>query len=344
MLTRDRLKHILQRLPQLRVAMVGDLFLDRYWMIDPQLDEPSLETGLTAWQLTDTRLSPGAGGTVINNLTALGIGKVDCVSLLGPDGEGAELRALLGQQGVDLSHTHEAEGFVTPFYTKPMFLQPDGTWQEGHRMDRKNLSPTPQPLRRRLVESLETLAKQVDAVILLDQLTLEDTGVVTAPVREAAARLANAHPELVVLADSRAFLHKFRDISIKCNDQEAAALTGGQAKGEFDLEGVYASLRTLQQRTHRPAFVTCNRHGIAVMAQGQPLLVPAVKQPGPIDVVGAGDASTAGLVSALCAGASPQEAAAFANLCAGVTVRKLGTTGTASPEEVLALFTEQEAM
>ncbi len=29
------------------------------------------------------------------------------------------------------------------------------------------------------------------------------------------------------------------------------------------------------------------------------------------------------------------------NLAAGVTVRKLGTTGTASPEEMLALYHEQ---
>lgn len=342
-MTRERLQSLLLKLPSLRIAVVGDLFLDRYWMIDPALDEPSLETGLDAWQVVDTRLSPGAAGTVINNLCALGIGRVHCISLLGQDAEGFALKQLLQARGVDMEGTVESEGFHTPFYTKPMFLQPDGTWKEGHRLDRKNHGVTLEALQQRMVAGMQALKQQVDAIILLDQLTQENTGVVTTAVRDAAAALAEQHPELVVFADSRAFLHKFRTISIKCNDQEAAALTGGQKDGAFDQEAVFASLQALQQPTPRPVFVTCNRHGIAVMADGQPQLEPAVKQEGPIDVVGAGDASTAGMVTALCTGATPREAAAFANLCAGVTVRKLGTTGTASPDEVLALFDEQKA-
>lgn len=342
-MTRQRLQQLLDRLPGLRVAVVGDLFLDRYWMIDPHLHEPSLETGLPAWQVVKTRLSPGAAGTVINNLCALGIGQVHCVSLLGEDGEGADLRALLNALQVNLEHTPSDNGFHTPFYTKPMFLQLDGTWQEGSRIDRKNSGATPQSLQQHVLNSMAALAREVDAIILLDQLTEENTGVVTAMVRDAAAALARAHPELVIFADSRAFLDRFSDISIKCNDAEAAALTGGRATEAFDREAVFASLRALQQRTDRPVFVTCNRHGIAAMDGGRPMLLPAVKQSGPLDVVGAGDASTAGMVSALCAGASPAEAAAFANLCAGVTVRKLGTTGTATPGEVLAIFDEGQA-
>ena len=55
---------------------------------------------------------------------------------------------------------------------------------------------------------------------------------------------------------------------------------------------------------------------------------------GEIDPVGAGDSCTSGIVSALCAGASPEEAGLLGNLVASVTVQKLGTTGTASPEEI----------
>jgi bifunctional ADP-heptose synthase (sugar kinase/adenylyltransferase) len=39
-------------------------------------------------------------------------------------------------------------------------------------------------------------------------------------------------------------------------------------------------------------------------------------------------------VSALCTGATHAEAAFVGNLCASVTIRKLGTTGTASPDEL----------
>ena len=47
-----------------------------------------------------------------------------------------------------------------------------------------------------------------------------------------------------------------------------------------------------------------------------------------------------GIVSALCGGATLEEAALLGNIVASITVRKIGQTGTASPEEVVACFTE----
>ena len=48
MLTDASLNAILERIPQLTIGVVGDLFLDRYLDIDATLTEPSLETGLDA--------------------------------------------------------------------------------------------------------------------------------------------------------------------------------------------------------------------------------------------------------------------------------------------------------
>jgi bifunctional ADP-heptose synthase (sugar kinase/adenylyltransferase) len=58
---------------------------------------------------------------------------------------------------------------------------------------------------------------------------------------------------------------------------------------------------------------------------------------GEIDVVGAGDAVSANLVSALAAGATLTEALELANAAASVVLHKLGTTGTASVAEIAAL-------
>jgi sugar/nucleoside kinase (ribokinase family) len=66
--------------------------------------------------------------------------------------------------------------------------------------------------------------------------------------------------------------------------------------------------------------------------------VPALVPEGPIDPVGAGDSVTAGMVASLLSGASPIEAASVGNLVASITIRQLGTTGTASPAEVLAAW------
>src|SRR5258707_14739877 len=94
-LTETVIEQILERLPRCTVGVLGDLFLDRYLDIDTRLTEPSLETGLDAFQVVGVRSSPGAAGTVINNLAALGMGRICPLSIIGDDGEGHELRQAL---------------------------------------------------------------------------------------------------------------------------------------------------------------------------------------------------------------------------------------------------------
>src|SRR3954470_14737169 len=121
MLTDEALDRILAGMPRLRVAVLGALFLDRYFDIDAALTEPSIETGLDAYQVVRVRPYPGAAGTIISNLVALGVGRVVPISLIGDDGEGYELRQTLGQMSaVDANFVASAADRRTPTYTKPM--------------------------------------------------------------------------------------------------------------------------------------------------------------------------------------------------------------------------------
>ena len=52
MISLARLEELLGRYAQLRIALQGDLFLDRYLDLDPELQESSIETGLEAYQVT----------------------------------------------------------------------------------------------------------------------------------------------------------------------------------------------------------------------------------------------------------------------------------------------------
>jgi phosphoglycolate phosphatase-like HAD superfamily hydrolase len=87
----------------------------------------------------------------------------------------------------------------------------------------------------------------------------------------------------------------------------------------------------------KPVFVTRGARGILTVDAAGVHLAPAVQVLGKTDTVGAGDTVTAALALCLGAGLAPAEAAGFANLAAAVTVQKLFQTGTASPEEVLAI-------
>jgi len=82
---------------------------------------------------------------------------------------------------------------------------------------------------------------------------------------------------------------------------------------------------------------------LVVRPGATPVGVPSFPVTGPIDIVGAGDNATSGVVAALLAGASDVEAAEVGNLVASVTVQKLGTTGTATPQELLARWDEIDA-
>src|SRR5262245_41066601 len=95
MLTTALVEQVLARAPALTVGVLGDLFLDRYLDLDASLTEPSVETGLDAYQVVRVRAAPGAAGTVINNLAALGVGRILPLAVIGDDGEGHELRQAL---------------------------------------------------------------------------------------------------------------------------------------------------------------------------------------------------------------------------------------------------------
>src|SRR4029079_3311632 len=120
MLTTELIERILATIPQRTIGVLGDLFLDRYLDIDPALNEPSVETGKTAYQVTRVRSYPGALGTVMNNLAALGVGTIPPVTLIGDDGEGYELRqALKAFPAVTHDGILTAPDRRTPTYTKP---------------------------------------------------------------------------------------------------------------------------------------------------------------------------------------------------------------------------------
>ena len=337
----QELRELMAQFGGLRITVAGDLFLDRWWEVDQSLQELSVETGLPARQVTGRRMSAGAAGTVLNNLAALGVGTIRIVSATGDDGEGYELNRLLGERGIDCTYLIRDERIVTPTYTKPMFYEPGQEEREGERFDIKNTASMPEDIQKCLADFVREAARDSDALIVLDQLTEENRGVVTAFMRRELKALGEERPEFLIFADSRAFADRFSSVTIKCNDKEARAIMGLE-DGDFSLEQMEGCMKALELRTGRKAVITCGSRGILVEDEGQTCLLPALPVKGPMDVCGCGDVSTSGLVSARCAGAGWKKSAEFANLCAAVTIRKIGQTGTSSPEEILGRFRENE--
>src|SRR5262245_8240556 len=171
-LTPAVIEQILDRLPSLRIGVLGDLFLDRYLDLDAALTEPSLETGLDAYQVVRVRSYPGAAGTVINNLAALGVGRIDAIAVIGDDGEGCELRqALRALRVVNAEHVFSWDGRRTPTYTKPMLCEAGKPARELNRLDIKNRTPTPAEAEDRVLAALAEVWPHLDALLVLDQVS-----------------------------------------------------------------------------------------------------------------------------------------------------------------------------
>ncbi|MEO7319272.1 MAG: PfkB family carbohydrate kinase [Chthoniobacteraceae bacterium] len=329
-MTSARFAEITSRYPQLRIGVVGDFCLDRYLEIDPARAEISIETGLPVHNVTRVRSQPGAAGTIVNNLVALGVGQIVVVGFCGEDGEGWELvRALRALRGVTLDHFLETPERATFTYTKPMLAG-----RELSRLDIKNWSPTPAGLSARIAAQVRELAEKVDALVVMDQVSLDETGVVTPAVLAALGEVAARFPTLPILADSRRGLGKFPAVTFKMNAAELAELTGASS------EDAATSASALARERGRPVIVTLAERGLlGALPDGTTVSLPALPVRGEIDVVGAGDSVTANAVAALAAGASMEEALAIANAAASIVIHQLGTTGTASVAEIGRMLT-----
>jgi bifunctional ADP-heptose synthase (sugar kinase/adenylyltransferase) len=329
----ERLEEILTVFDRLRIAVLGDFFLDKYLHVDPSKAEVSIETGKTAHQVVDIRRSPGAAGTVVCNLAALGVGSLQAIGFCGDDGEGYDLRKGLAALGCTSTHLHTAADRRTPTYLKPRDQDTPGLEGEHNRYDTKNRRPAGDAIQQAILDSLDLLLPDLDAVIVLDQVEEAECGVVTAKVRDGLSDRAGRWPNVVFWADSRLRIRRFRSVLIKSNQFEAVGMENPPPGEEIEPQRLLEAAAVLRSKTGAPVFVTRGSHGMYV-TDPEPTLVPGVTLSGPIDPTGAGDSATAGAVAALCAGATLPEAALVGNLVASLTVEQLATTGTASRSQV----------
>jgi sugar/nucleoside kinase (ribokinase family) len=187
----------------------------------------------------------------------------------------------------------------------------------------------------RLLRSLAGLWPRLDALLVLDQVSEAGCGVITTRVRDQLAEMGNADPGKMILADSRRFIGQFHSVWLKPNQAECRCAME-EASAENAAGADCAAL--LAERAGRPVFCTQGERGIQVVdprpGSRRNILVPAYPVAGPIDIVGAGDSTSAAIACAIAGGVSLEEAAAFGNLVASITIQQIGTTGKASPDQV----------
>jgi rfaE bifunctional protein kinase chain/domain len=313
----------LAELPKRSALVVGEICLDRWCTYDPAASEPSRETGIPRIAVVETDVTPGAGGTIANNLASIGVGRVNVLGVAGDDGSGYELRTALECRGISSELLLRLRGRPTFTYTK--LINQATRIEDQPRIDFiANQFLTPE-IEQAILERLRQHAHSFDIIFVSDQAETGQAGVITPAVREALTAIAR---ERIVWVDSRLRAHEFRNVILKPNEREADAASQ-RLFGKRD----YGALR---EATESPCLiVTLAERGALVIDEHGQRLVSAFPNLQPVDICGAGDSFSAAAGMAYALGASPDLAARFGNFAASITVTKPGT-GTALPEEMLA--------
>ena len=335
--SRDWLEECLRGLKNVRVAVFGDFCLDAYWLIDTQRQEISIETGRPVRHVAEQRYSLGGAGNVVANLVALGVGRVHAVGLVGQDLFGSQMLSIFESLGVDSAGVRADQlQWQTMVYAKPYLGE-----QELDRLDFGGSNRIEARTIARLMKDLDRVAGEVDAVVINQQI---DPGVVTAECIAALNQIIRRHPRCRFIVDSRQHAGLFEGCVLKLNVAEAKTLftRGDTRSSQGSAAEVQSIALALSERTGHAVFITRGAEGILAAEGGAVEDVPGVQVIGQVDAVGAGDTVVASLAATLAAGFSMQDAARFANIAASITVQKIRTTGTATPEEITRVGPEPD--
>jgi rfaE bifunctional protein kinase chain/domain len=331
-----RTQEILDRYDQLKIAIIGDFCLDRYFEIDPSRSETSIETNLEVYNVTNVRTQAGAAGTILNNLVALGIPEIHAIGFCGEDAEGWSLRkALNSLKGVNTDHFISSNLRHTFTYSKPLICEPNKPPVELNRLDQKNWTPTPEEISDQICDGIENLIPKVDACIIMDQVDIEETGVITSQVLQRLGQIQQKHTEKLIIADSRRGLQAYPNLTYKMNANEMATWKGHQS---MSLDQIKEESLRIAEKSGQPVFVSMADQGImGTEPCGNQAHAPSLPLRGPIDIVGAGDSVTANLCAALAAGATLDESLQLSMRASSCVIHQLGTTGTATRDDLLQL-------
>ena len=309
-----------------RVLVVGDICLDRWCHYDPEEADVSRETGIRRVGIVKTKVTPGAGGTVANNLAALGAGRVAVLGAIGQDGFGFELERALSRRNIEYQLLVASPDIQTFTYTK--VINDHSAEEDKPRLDFINVKPLPDVVEDQLITNFHLKYKDFDVVVVSDQAETSEGGVITAAFREVIGEVAERNPDKVVIVDSRNRIERFRNAIAKPNIEEANEACR-------KLFGTVAYQRLRETVGARPLVVTRGADGALIVRSSGEREIPAVPVDKPVDVCGAGDSFAAGMALALRVTGDFEAAARFGSLVSSVTIMKKGT-GVARPDEVLA--------
>ncbi len=305
-------RRILDTIPQKRFLVIGDLYLDRYIFGEPTRISREAPVLVLEERIIEHR--PGGGAAPGLALAALGA-QVEQLGIVGDDPEGALLRQLLTERGVETSGILIDPSRPTTLKTRVVAIGAYNVLpQQLVRVDRQVRHPLDDHLEAQLVDLTEERATTVDAIVLSDY----QSGALTP--RVIAAALASGK---LTAVDSQGRLDAFCGATVvKCNRAEAERFLGrslaSPAERATELPALWRALQC------HVLVVTLGGEGAALVTAAGYWEFPPPTVRAVFDVTGAGDTVLAVLAAALAVGADPVAALTLAQLAASIVIGKFG--------------------
>jgi rfaE bifunctional protein kinase chain/domain len=318
-LTQNTFAKLLDQFPGKRIAVLGDLMLDRYYWgavrrVSPEAPVPVVEVDSESVRL-------GGAANVANNIKSLG-GVPLVIGILGDDHVGEVLRNLATEAGFD------GAGLVVDS-TRPTTVKTRviAAGQHVVRIDNESKASCSPHLRERLVDIVRREIPSLDAIILEDY----NKGVVSKELIDEVVALALQHRKIITVDPKFDNFLDFKRVTVfKPNRREAEEVLGGRMRSVEDVEN--AGKRLLELLQAENVLLTRGEEGMSLFeANGRTTHIPSVAT-NVQDVSGAGDTVIATLTMALAGGAQIREACVLANCASSVVVGAIGIVPIRSDE------------
>ncbi|MEK7856338.1 MAG: D-glycero-beta-D-manno-heptose-7-phosphate kinase [Acidobacteriota bacterium] len=315
----SRFDDIIERVSATRTLVIGDVMLDRYWWGDASRLSPEAPVPVVALQSVSH--IPGGAANVAANIAGLGA-KVLLAGVIGTDASAASLRRSIKELGISDEYLISSNDRPTTTKTRVLVNK-----HQIARVDEETNLPISTVEEDALIDSAIGSLGEVDAVVLSDYAK----GCLTDRVVASVIKAANASHKPVLVDPKGRDFRKYAGVSILTPNFAEALNAAGIEKGDFrDVD--QAAVVIMSSLDVDSLLITLGEHGMKLFHKnGEPTYFPSVARQ-VFDVTGAGDTVAALLATALGTGANKSTAAEFANIGAGISVEKVGTSIVALAE------------
>lgn len=317
-----KFEEILGRFRNKNILVVGDLILDHYvWgkvmRISPEAPVPVVEVERESFLL-------GGAANVANNIVALGA-RAAVIGVVGEDMAGEAMTGLLRQRGVKWEGVSLAR---RPTTVKTRVIAHN---QQVVRFDREDTGYVSGRVLKSVLEHMDSLYQQFDAIIVSDY----RKGMVTGGIIKGIVERSGRKKMFIAVDPKVGHFNFYKGVSVVTpNVAEAASGANIEIRDEKTL--LRAGRALLKKLGCRGVLITRGEQGMSLFEErGVSHISTAARKV--YDVTGAGDTVISAFTLACAAGASMADAAVIANHAAGVVVAEVGTA-VASPEELMESF------